>query len=176
MKPTLYIFSGLPGTGKTTISKKFAAFYGMPYFRIDTIEQGLREVCSIKVEGEGYRLAYRIVKDNLAIGSDVVVDCCNPIDLTRKEWHEAAIKENSKYTDIEIVCSDKSIHKNRVQNRKNDIHGLELPTWEQIEKREYHDWKSDKIQIDTSNKNEEESFKELISKLKLQEKNTDRKR
>ena len=55
---TLYIFSGLPGSGKTTLSRLLARQVGAAYIRIDTIEQALRELCSVKVQGEGYRLAY----------------------------------------------------------------------------------------------------------------------
>ena len=166
MKPTLFIFSGLPGTGKTTLSKKYAALYKLPYFRLDTIEHGLREVCSINVQGEGYRLAYRIVEENLLLGNNVVVDCCNPIQLTRNEWQEIAVKANSDYLNIEITCTDKRVHRERSEYRKNDIKGFELPSWNEIERREYHEWNEERIRIDTSNNTEEVSFKELITKVK----------
>jgi predicted kinase len=81
----LYIFSGLPGTGKTTLSQKLAQHTSAVHIRIDTIEQGLRDLCSVNVVGEGYRLAYRIASDNLNLGISVVADSCNPINLTRKE-------------------------------------------------------------------------------------------
>jgi predicted kinase len=88
---TLYIFSGLPGTGKTTLSQLFARRIGAAHLRIDTIEQALRELCSIDVQGEGYRLADRVASDILKAGVDVVADSCNPIELTRREWEEAAV-------------------------------------------------------------------------------------
>ena len=104
MKPVLLIFSGLPGAGKTTIAQGVAHYLNAPYFRLDTIEHGLREICGISVQGEGYRLTYRIVADNLNIGNDVVVDCCNPWELTRKEWENVAIANHGGYVNIEIVC------------------------------------------------------------------------
>jgi predicted kinase len=57
IKPTLYILSGLPGTGKTTISQLLAQRITAVHLRIDTVEQALRDLCSVKVEGEGYRLS-----------------------------------------------------------------------------------------------------------------------
>lgn len=51
--------------------------------RIDTVEQAIRDLCDFNVEGEGYRLSYRIAADNLKLGISVVADSCNPIDLTR---------------------------------------------------------------------------------------------
>jgi predicted kinase len=53
-RPVLYIFSGLPGTGKTTLSQKVARQIKAVYLRIDTIEQALRDLCSVNVQREGY--------------------------------------------------------------------------------------------------------------------------
>ena len=38
----LIVFSGLPGTGKTTIARGLAANAGAVYLRIDGIEQAIR--------------------------------------------------------------------------------------------------------------------------------------
>ncbi len=38
----LIVFSGLPGTGKTTIANDLAAMTSAVYLRIDTIEQAIR--------------------------------------------------------------------------------------------------------------------------------------
>jgi predicted kinase len=166
MKPVLYIFSGLPGTGKSTLAKEISRIHKAAYFRIDTIEQGLRDICLINVQGEGYRLTHRIVKDNLETGNDAVVDCCNPWELTRNEWEDVAIQSNSNYINIEIVCSSADEHKRRINERISEIEGLQLPTWEEIKKREYHDWKKEIIRIDTANKKNSECINELIMKIK----------
>ncbi|MDR0477911.1 MAG: AAA family ATPase [Desulfobulbaceae bacterium] len=161
MKPILFILSGLPASGKSTLAKLIAKKYNSVYLRIDTLEQGLRDLCNFDVQGEGYRLAYRIAIDNLKLGQNVVSDSCNPINLTRKGWEEIAIESDSVFVNIEIVCSDKIEHRKRVEKRKNEVKGLILPTWQEIENREYHPWQSDRIMIDTTNKSIEESFAEL---------------
>lgn len=166
-KPILYIFSGLPGTGKSSLAQELAKVTGAVYLRIDTVEQGLRELCNFKVEGEGYRLSYRIAQDNLKQGMSVIADSCNPARLTRKEWNEVAIKSNANFVNIEVICSNVHEHKTRVENRETDIENLKLPRWKDIENREYHLWDSDRIQIDTANKTINESISELITALGL---------
>jgi predicted kinase len=85
--PTLYVFAGLPGVGKTSLSQRLARIFKAVHLRIDTIEQSLRDVCGMAaVQGEGYGLAYRLAADNLRLGLNVIADSCNPISLTRDEW------------------------------------------------------------------------------------------
>lgn len=163
----LYIFSGLPGTGKTTLAKSLASHVEAVFLRIDTIEQGIRELCNFNVEGEGYRLSYRIAADNLRLGNNVVADSCNPIKLTRHEWQEVALSNDSSYTNIEVICSDTEEHKKRIKERTCDIPGMGLPSWKEVEEREYDSWCGDRILIDTANKNSYESFNELLYRLNM---------
>ncbi len=166
-RPTLYIFSGLPAVGKTAIARKLSETLKSTYLRIDTIEQGIKDLCFISVQGEGYRLAYRIAKDNLKLGINVIADSCNPWNLTRDEWEQCANECNSDFINIEIVCSDKNEHMERVKNRVSDIPNLNLPSWDDITNRKYEDWTRSRIIIDTAGKMINQSFDELKAKLNL---------
>ena len=166
MNPTLFIFSGLPASGKSTLAKLIAKEYHAVYLRIDTIEQALKDLCDIDVQGEGYELSYRIAEDNLKMENHVVADSCNPIALTRQAWEEIAKKNDFLFINIEIICSDKNEHRKRVETRNCEIKGLKLPTWQEIENREYHPWENERIVVDTANKSVDESRKELKEKIK----------
>ena len=170
-KGHLYIFSGLPGTGKTTFAKCLAAHVKASYLRIDTVEVGISDLCNFKVEGEGYRLSYRIAADNLRIGNAVVADSCNPIKLTRREWQGVAISNNSSYTNIEVLCSDKGEHKKRIEERECDIPGSIQPSWKQVVEREYDSWEENRVIVDTAGKSINECINELLSKLILPQNN-----
>lgn len=164
-EPTLYIFSGLPGSGKSTIAKELAVRTDAAYLRIDTIEQALRDLCNVRVEGEGYRLAYRVAADNLEAGNSVIADSCNPIALTRGEWESVAQDRGIGFVNIEVICSDPVEHRRRVEERVVDVDGLELPTWQQVQDREYHSWTSARIVIDTAGRTMRECADELMARL-----------
>ena len=163
--PTLYIFSGLPGSGKTTVSQSLARHVGGTHLRIDTIEQALRDLCSFDVQGEGYRLAYRLAADNLRLGISVVADSCNPIELTRREWEATASGVGAHYINIEVVCSELPEHRKRVETRQSSTPGLRLPTWDEVARREYDPWTTDRIVVDTFNRSHEESLNQLLAKV-----------
>ena len=148
----LVIFGGLPATGKTTIARALAARIGAVYLRIDTIEQAMRD--GLRFTGDmgpaGYEVAQAVAADNLRAGSAVVADSVNPIEITRRAWREVAVAASSPFLEIEVVCSDPSEHRRRVEMRVNDIPGLKLPTWGQVVGREYKTWRSANLILDTA--------------------------
>lgn len=159
---TLLIFSGLPGSGKSTLAARLASALGATYLRIDTVEQGLRDVCNIaEVEGMGYRLSYRIAQENLKVGNLVIADSVNDWKLTRNEWNNVAKEIGSTFVNIEIFCSDKFEHRRRVEERKATVPGLKMPSWADVEKRDYHPWDEERILIDTSGRTIEECLQDL---------------
>lgn len=167
MRPILYIFGGLPGSGKSILSKLYATRNQLTYLRIDTIEHVLKNSLTDKIfrGPEGYEVAYKIAKDNLKNGMGVIADSVNPLELTRTEWRSVARETNATFVEVEIICSDKTEHKKRIENRSSDISGFHLPTWEKVMNRNYEPWTSADITIDTANLSIEESFKTLEKKI-----------
>jgi predicted kinase len=148
--PILYIFAGLPGTGKSTLARRLAGDRGSAYLRIDTIEQALRDA-GLPIRGpEGYLIAYAVAVDNLSLGRDVVADSVNPLAITRNAWRDVAERCKSGFVEIEVICSDAAEHRSRVEARSTDIPNLRLPTWSDVVHREYEPWDRPHIIIDTS--------------------------
>ena len=165
MTPVLYIFSGLPASGKTTLAQGLARHLKATYVRIDTIEQALRDLCGINVVAEGYRLSYRLAKDNLALGNTVIADSCNPIQITREEWEQVATNSGCQFVNIEVICSDPKEHRTRVEERTSTVPNLRLPTWQEIVSREYEPWTQKRIVIDTAHQKPETSLQELLGEI-----------
>jgi predicted kinase len=150
---TLIILGGLPGTGKTTLARLLANRLGAMHLRIDTIEQALRNSRALAacVGDAGYRVAYAIAADNLRLGKSVVADSVNPLQITRDAWRAAAAGTGAQVIDVEVVCSDVSEHRRRVESRHSDIPGHSPPSWQEVIDREYHPWDRPHITVDTAN-------------------------
>jgi hypothetical protein len=72
---------------------------------------------------------------------------------------------SARYVNIEVVCSDSQEHRKRVESRHSTVPGLILPTWLEVENREYHNWTVERIVIETSGRLEDECINELLSSL-----------
>lgn len=148
----LIVFSGLPGTGKTTIARELARQIPAVYLRIDTIEQAIRNSGELAqdVGRSGYRVANALALSNLQLGSKVVVDCVNPVTESRNAWSEVAAQTGIQLVNIQVVCSDKQEHQRRVETRQSDICGLTPPTWQSVLSHEYEAWDEAPFTIDTA--------------------------
>ena len=160
----LIILSGLPGVGKTTIARELARASGAVYVRIDSIEHALCRA-GVRVEGEGYAVAYAVAEDNLRSGRIVIADCVNPWPLTRDAWRAVAQRAGVAAVDVEIVCSDAAEHRRRVESRLPDLAGGTLPTWRDVVDRDYHAWDRDRLVIDTAASDVATSVSAIISRL-----------
>ena len=148
----LIVFSGLPGTGKTTIANDLAATTGAVYLRIDTIEQVIRNSGALAqdVGRSGYMVANELARSNLRLGRTVIVDCVNPVLESRVAWSEIASQASSRLANIQVICSDKDEHRRRVETRRVDIPGLTPPTWQSVLDHEYEPWEEAPFCIDTA--------------------------
>jgi predicted kinase len=160
----LISFSGLPGVGKTTVARALAQEIGAVYIRVDSIEVALKN-SSLQIhpaEDAGYLAAIAVAKDNLVHDLDVVADTVNPVELTRRWWVEAAKTCNARLLNVEIACTDQAEHRRRIENRRSDIVGLDLPDWEHVQSRDYEDWIGNRLVLDTSRLSVSDCVKRII--------------
>lgn len=164
----LIAFSGLPGTGKTSIARELAKRLHATYLRIDTIEQAIVSCGNIDpIMEEGYETAYRVAVENLSIGQHVVADSANTLEITREAWAEVARSANVRLINVEIICSDEAEHRRRVETRGSDIPDLIQPTWDKVKNREYHPWIQPRIMIDTAKHSIEQAVATILNELKV---------
>ena len=158
---TLTVVGGLPAVGKTTVCREVLRLRAQArpqsrpptWLRIDSIEQALRdsgEMLPGMPAGAGYYAAAAVARDVLASGGDVLVECVNPLPITRRLWEETASAQGYRFLAVELICSDKAEHRRRVQQRSSDIEGLEVPDWQEIEHRDYAPWPEADLRLDTA--------------------------
>lgn len=161
----LYIFSGLPGSGKSTLSSALAKELQATYLRVDVVEQAMRAAGTWVDGPAGYIVCYALASQNLRLGLDVIADSVNPIQVTREAWRNVAESLKTPFVEIEVVCSDDREHRHRIETRVADIPGLVLPTWDKVMNRQYDVWDRDHIVIDTAHQTVAESLKTLWEQL-----------
>ena len=134
------------------------------HLRIDTIEQAMRNAGQTVAGPEGYLVAQDVARENLRLGSRVIVDAVNPIAYTRKLWREIAAATDAQLVEIECVCSDAAEHRRRVESRAVDICGLVLPTWPEVLDREYEPWRT-AVVVDTAGMSIEAALDKVVRRL-----------
>ena len=67
---------------------------------------------------------------------------------------------------IEVICSNKQIHENRVQIRFK-TNKNKYPSWQNVLDRYYQNWNQEVITIDSANVDINASFKQLINLLDI---------
>ncbi|VVD78159.1 MULTISPECIES: AAA family ATPase [Pandoraea] len=165
----LIAFGGLPGTGKTTVAQALARKLAAVYLRIDTLEQAFMAAGSngADIGPAGYLAGYAVAKDNLRLGLTVVADSVNSLHVTRNAWRRVALEAGVSIFEIELICSDKTAHRLRVEERQADILGHKLPTWKDVLERQYDAWESEHLVIDTANASIERAVETIDRRLSM---------
>jgi predicted kinase len=171
----LVVVGGLPATGKTTVSRAAAKRADATYLRIDTIEDAIRRFAVREDSGEelrhavswglGYDVAYAVAGDLLRQGLHVFAECVNPMKITREAWRGVADSTDARLVEVELVCSDAAEHERRATERTVDIPGLFLPTWADIQEREYEPWDRPHVVLDTAATSTEDTIASLCTAL-----------
>lgn len=163
----LIVFSGLPGTGKTTLAKALAAPLEAVYLRIDSIEQALRNSGTLRREvgSSGYQVANAMALDNLKMGRRVVADCVNPVEESRRAWAESAALSGCALLNVQVICSDLDQHRQRVESRISDVPGLVVPDWQSVMAHEYEPWLQTPLTVDTAQLSTDAALELLIEQV-----------
>ncbi|MEV1002095.1 AAA family ATPase [Nonomuraea sp. NPDC050202] len=165
----LIVIGGLPGTGKTTLSRLLAKHLaGAVHVRIDTIEQAIVRsgLARHPLGPAGYTVGYALAEDHLRQGLTVIAESVNPLPVTRDAWREVGVRAGVPVAEVEVTCSDQDEHRHRVTSRTTDIPDLRLPGWGEVVERAYEPWDRDHITVDTAGQTPEASLATLLARVR----------
>jgi predicted kinase len=163
------IFSGLPGTGKSTLAEAMGRELGIPVFAKDWLEatllrSGLKPTSEEKSLGfAGYELLTTLAERQLRLGQSVILDSVAASRSIRDAWRQLSDQYDADWRVIECICSDETLHRSRLGERKRDIPGWHELDWSEVErvKRYYTPWEGERLVLDMTN-----SFAENLLKAR----------
>jgi predicted kinase len=163
----LVAVGGLPATGKSTIATALARRTSTSYLRVDRIEQAIVawSALSHPLGPVGYAVAHALVREQLELGLDVIVECVNPTALTRDGWVATAKAVGAELVEVEVICSDEDEHRRRAEVRSSDVEGLVKPTWAAIAEREYQPWLRRPLVIDSAITSPDSAAQRIASRM-----------
>ncbi len=149
----LLVFSGLPGTGKSTVASEVVARRPAVLLSVDPIESAMARAGIAPSFERGlaaYLAAGQVAEDSLRAGLDVVIDAVNSVEPARALWRGIAARTGASLR--VVVCTlDESEQRIRLASRQRSLASGE-PEWADVEDRraEWTEWPEPCLRLDTA--------------------------
>lgn len=154
------VFTGLPGTGKSSVAEAVGRELGIPVFAKDWLEATLVR-CELHPGREGgaglgyagYELLTTLAERQLQLGQSVILDSVTGTESIRAQWRDLAAKYTVTWYVIECLCSDGAVQRLRLGARERGIPGWHELDWAEVERvaAYYAPWQEPRLILDSVN-------------------------
>lgn len=153
----LIVFTGLPGTGKSSLAEAVGRALGIPVFAKDWLEAAL--VRSHLQPGgadqpnlgyASYELLTTLADRQLALGQSAILDSVASTEAIRASWRDLAARHQAAWRVIECQCSDVAVHQARLSGRQRGIPGWPELDWAEVVRvaNYYVPWQEARLVVD----------------------------
>ena len=141
---TFAIFSGLPGTGKSTLANHLARDLRWPLLRIDDVAGKVPSDADYHFWDEKILILLTIAEEQLKLGVNVIADSVF-MGADRVHAQEIASKHGAIFRPIYCFVSDEAKWKKRVTEQVESAQDSDVASWEQIQHQRqwFVPWESD---------------------------------
>jgi predicted kinase len=151
----LIVMSGLPGAGKSSIAQELGRLLPAPVMSVDPVEAAMWRAGVDRSQPTGlaaYVVVEAFASEVLALGQTVIVDAVNDAAEAREQWRGLARRRSVALRNIEVTCSDRALHRRRLEDRQRGIDGFVEPTWASVEARRanFDTWCEDRLVLDST--------------------------
>lgn len=149
----LVVFSGLPGTGKSSLAERLGRREGWPVFSVAWVIGALDENRLARADLRGdvaYDLLTMLARRQLILGQSAILDGMVGARAVRDRWAQLADEFLATFMVIETVCSDSDRHRARVESRDEQVPGWPDPDWSHVlaMRQRYEPWHCDRLVVD----------------------------
>lgn len=150
----LIVFSGLPGTGKSTLADATGHELRIPVFAVDWLLGSLTPFGGYHLDGMlgiGTELAITLAFRQLRLGQSAVIDHPAEEPADRARWGSLARAAGAEFKVVVCTCPDRRAHRERLESRVRGIPGWhERGNWATVERRlaEFPPWTGEVLTVD----------------------------